>query len=163
MVARKQSKLDAIDRRILSALMDRGDMPLVELSKKVGLSQTPCWQRVQKLEAAGIIKKRVAIVDPLLVGLDLTIIVAIEAHEHSANWLLGFTNYINKSPQVVEVLRMAGDVDYILKLIVADMGDYDRFYKGLIDNVPMKNVTSRFVMETIKSTTALALPDIKVD
>ncbi len=157
---RKAGKLDAIDRKILNLLMERADIPLAELSKKVGLSQTPCWQRVQKLEALGIIKRKVAIVDPDLVGLSLTIIVAIEANEHTANWLLKFSNHVNKSPEVVEVLRMAGDVDYILKLIVPDMASYDKFYKSLIDNVPLKNVSSRFVMETIKSTTALSLPEI---
>ena len=163
MGARKAGKLDAIDRRILSALMERGDLPLAELSKKVGLSQTPCWQRVQKLQQSGVIKRQVAIVDPDLVGLKLTIIVAVEAGEHTANWLLKFTNYINRCPEVVEVLRMAGDVDYILKLVVSDMAKYDQFYKGLIDNVPLKNVSSRFVMETIKSTTVLAIPDVSED
>lgn len=156
---KKPNKLDAIDRKILKELMERVDIPLAELSKKIGLSQTPCWQRVQKLEQSGIIKKRVAIVDAPMVGLGLSIIVAIEANEHTANWLAKFTNYINRCPEVVEVLRMAGDVDYILKLIVSDMAQYDKFYKSLIDNVPLKNVSSRFVMETIKSTTTLAIPD----
>ncbi len=161
MGARKPNKLDAIDRKILRELMERVDIPLAELSKKVGLSQTPCWQRVQKLEQSGIIKKRVAIVDPPSVGLGLTIVVAIEANEHTANWLAKFTHYINRCPEVAEVLRMAGDVDYILKLIVPDMAHYDKFYKSLIDNVPLKNVSSRFVMETIKSTTTLAIPDFE--
>lgn len=159
----KANKLDAIDRKILTLLMKNCDIPINELSKKVGLSQTPCWHRVQKLEAAGIIKRRVAIIDAAKIGLGLTIIVSIEANEHSVNWLAQFTSYINKSPEVVDVLRMAGDVDYVLKLIVADMDEYDRFYKELIAKVPMKNVTSRFVMETIKSTTELAIPAAKKD
>lgn len=161
MSVKKPNKLDAIDRKILRELMERVDIPLAELSKKIGLSQTPCWQRVQKLEQSGIIKKRVAIVDAPMVGLGLSIIVAIEANEHTANWLAKFTHYINRCPEVVEVLRMAGDVDYILKLIVPDMAHYDTFYKSLIDNVPLKNVSSRFVMETIKSTTTLAIPDFE--
>ncbi len=159
----KTNKLDAIDRKILALLMKNCDIPINELSKKVGLSQTPCWHRVQKLEAIGIIKGRVALVDAKMVGLGLTIIVSIEANEHTVNWLTQFTTYINKSPEVVEVLRMAGDVDYILKLIVPDMAAYDKFYKELIAKVPMKNVSSRFVMETIKSTTELALPQIAND
>jgi|APTNR8051073442_1049403.scaffolds.fasta_scaffold02578_11 Lrp/AsnC family transcriptional regulator len=163
MGSRKSGNIDIIDRRILMALMERGDMPLTELSKKVGLSQTPCWQRVQKLQSKGIIKKQVAIVDPELVGLNLVVVVSIEAGEHTTNWLAKFTAYINQCPQVAEVLRMAGDIDYILKLIVPDMAHYDRFYKGLIENVPMKNVSSRFVMETIKNTTVLSLPEITVD
>ncbi|MEK7660614.1 MAG: Lrp/AsnC family transcriptional regulator [Pseudomonadota bacterium] len=163
MGARKTGSLDAIDRRILIALMEKGDMALTELSKKVGLSQTPCWQRVQKLQAKGIIKKQVAIVDPSLVGLNLVVVVSIEAGEHTTNWLAKFNAYINKCPQVVEVLRMAGDIDYILKLIVQDMAVYDKFYQGLIENVPMKNVSSRFVMETIKNTTVLAIPEVNQD
>ncbi len=159
MGARKPNKLDAIDRKILKELMERADIPLAELSKKVGLSQTPCWQRVQKLEQNGVISKKVAIVDPQAVGLGLTVIVAIEANEHTANWLHKFTTYISRRPEVADVLRMAGDVDYILKLIVPDMASYDVFYKSLIDNVPLKNVSSRFVMETIKSTTTLAIPN----
>lgn len=159
MGARKAGSLDKIDRKILKALMEKGDIPIAELAKKVGLSQTPCWQRVQKLEANGVITKKVAIVDPKAVGLGLTIIVSVEANEHTANWLAKFTSYINRCPEVVDVLRMAGDVDYILKLIVQDMSSYDKFYKGLIDNVPLKNVSSRFVMETIKSSTVLAIPE----
>lgn len=158
----KQFKLDAIDRRILVALMERGDISLAEISKKVGLSQTPCWQRIQKLETNGVITKRVAIIDAEKVGLGLTILVSIEASEHTANWLNSFTNYVNKCPEVIEVFRMAGEVDYILKLIVSDMANYDKFYKGLIDNVDLKKVSSRFVMETMKSTSVLPIPDPKV-
>ena len=155
----KQIKLDSIDRKILALLMDRCDISLVELSKKVGLSQTPCWQRIQKLEISGVIKKRVAIVDAKKVGLGLTIFVSIEANEHTANWLLSFAKYINKYPEVVEVFRMAGEVDYILKLIVSDMNSYDKFYQGLIENVELKKVSSRFVMETMKFTNVLPIPE----
>ncbi|WP_240007392.1 Lrp/AsnC family transcriptional regulator [Pseudaquidulcibacter saccharophilus] len=163
MGARKAGSLDKIDRRIIKALMERADIPIAELAKKAGLSQTPCWQRVQKLEQNGVIQKRVAIVDPKAIGLNLTVVVAIEANEHTANWLAKFTNYVTKHPQVVDVLRMAGDVDYVLKLIVEDMASYDKFYKGLIENVPLKNVSSRFVMETIKNTTVLAVPEPEDD
>jgi Lrp/AsnC family transcriptional regulator len=150
-------KLDAIDRRILNALQERGDMPLAELARKAGLSQTPCWKRVQRLEADGVIAKRVALVNPEKVGLGLTVFVAVEATEHSAEWLKRFTDAVTKRPEVTEVYRMAGDVDYMLKVIVADMAAYDAFYKTLIAAVPLKNVSSRFAMERIKATTALAL------
>ena len=151
------TKLDAIDRRILNALQERGDMPLAELAGKAGLSQTPCWKRVQKLEADGVLLKRVALVDPDKVGLSLTVFVSIEANEHSDAWLKLFTNALRKRPEVVEVYRMAGDVDYVLKVVVADIATYDAFYKSLIAAVPLKNVSSRFAMERIKSTTALSV------
>lgn len=150
-------KLDAIDRRILNALQEKGDLPLVELAKKAGLSQTPCWKRVQRLEADGVLTKRVALVDPEKVGLGLTVFVSVEAIEHSAAWLKRFTDTVARRPEVVEVYRMAGDVDYVLKVIVADMATYDAFYKYLIESVPSKNVSSRFAMERIKSTTVLQL------
>ena len=132
-------------------------MPLAELAGKAGLSQTPCWKRVQKLEADGVLLKRVALVDPDKVGLSLTVFVSIEANEHSDAWLKLFTNALRKRPEVVEVYRMAGDVDYVLKVVVADIATYDAFYKSLIAAVPHKNVSSRFAMERIKSTTALPI------
>ncbi len=150
-------KLDAIDRRILNALQERGDIPLAELAKKAGLSQTPCWKRVQRLEADGVLTRRVALVDPQKVGLGLTVFVAVEAAEHSAEWLRRFTDALTKRSEVIEVYRMAGDIDYMLKVVVADMAAYDAFYKSLITAVPLKNVSSRFAMEHIKATTALAL------
>jgi Lrp/AsnC family transcriptional regulator len=150
-------KLDAIDRRILNALQERGDMPLAELASKAGLSQTPCWKRVQRLEADGVLMKRVALVDPEKVGLALTVFVSIEANEHSGEWLKLFTDALSKRSEVMEVYRMAGDVDYVLKVVVADIATYDAFYKSLIAAVPLKNVSSRFAMERIKATTALGL------
>lgn len=146
--------MDAIDRKILVQLQDNSSLSIAELADKVGLSQTPCWKRIQKLEAAGIITKRVALLAPEKIGLGLTVFVSIETSDHSAEWLDTFAKATSAIPEVMEFYRMAGDVDYMLRVVVADMAAYDRFYKRLIGTIPLKNVTSRFAMERIKSTTA---------
>jgi len=146
--------MDAIDRKILVQLQDNSSLSIAELADKVGLSQTPCWKRIQKLEAAGIITKRVALLAPEKIGLGLTVFVSIETSDHSAEWLDTLAKATSAMPEVMEFYRMAGDVDYMLRVVVADMAAYDRFYKRLIGTIPLKNVTSRFAMERIKSTTA---------
>jgi len=146
--------MDAIDRKILTQLQANSSLSIAELADKVGLSQTPCWKRIQKLEAAGIITKRVALLAPEKIGLGLTVFVSIETSDHSAEWLDTFAKATSAMPEVMEFYRMAGDVDYMLRVVVADMAAYDRFYKRLIGTIPLKNVTSRFAMERIKSTTA---------
>ncbi|KAA2244361.1 Lrp/AsnC family transcriptional regulator [Salinarimonas soli] len=150
--------MDRIDRKILALLQDDSDIGLAELSDRVGLSQTPCWKRIQKLQQAGVIVKRVALVDPGAVGLGLTVFVSVETADHSAAWIDGFAAGVSAMPEVMELYRMAGDVDYMLRVVVADMAAYDAFYKRLIGRFPLKNVTSRFAMERIKSTTALPIP-----
>lgn len=150
--------MDAIDRRILTALQEDATISIGDLANRVGLSQTPCWKRVQKLEAAGVILKRVALVAPEKIGLGLTVFVQIETGDHSGPWLKTFAQTVSAMPEVMELYRMAGDVDYMLRVVVADMAAYDAFYKGLIEAIPLKNVTSRFAMERIKSTTALRVP-----
>jgi Lrp/AsnC family transcriptional regulator len=149
--------MDRIDRKILLALQDDASISIAELSKRVGLSQTPCWKRVQKLEAQGVIAGRVAIVSPESVGLGLTVFVSIETKDHSKEWLQHFATSVSAMPEVMEFYRMAGDVDYMLRVVVADMSAYDAFYKRLIEVTPLKNVSSRFAMERIKSTTALPI------
>jgi Lrp/AsnC family transcriptional regulator len=151
-------KMDAIDRRILLALQDNADIAIAQLADRVGLSQTPCWKRVQKLEEAGVIVRRVALLCPEKVGLGLTVFVQIEADDHSADWLANFSTIVAAMPEVMELYRMAGDVDYMLRVVVPDMSAYDQFYRRLIEAIPLKNVTSRFAMERIKSTTAYPLP-----
>ena len=146
--------MDAIDRKILTLLQDDASLSIAELADRVGLSQTPCWKRIQKLEANGIITKRVALVASEKIGLGLTVFVSIETSDHSAEWLDKFAQATAAMPEVMEFYRMAGDVDYMLRVVVADMSSYDRFYKRLIETIPLKNVTSRFAMERIKSTTA---------
>ena len=150
--------LDAIDRRILRELQTDATLPVAELAERVGLSQTPCWKRIQKLEAAGVILGRVALLAPEKLGLGLTVFVSVEAPDHSHEWLAKFADAVAAMPEVMEFYRMAGDVDYMLRVVVADMAAYDAFYKRLIGTIPLKNVTSRFAMERIKSTTAYLVP-----
>jgi Lrp/AsnC family transcriptional regulator len=150
--------MDAIDRKILTLLQSDATLSIAELSERVHLSQTPCWKRIQKLEQAGIITGRVALVAPERIGLGLTVFVSVETSDHSKEWLDRFAETVSAMPEVMDFYRMAGDVDYMLRVTVTDMSAYDRFYKQLIEAVPLKNVTSRFAMERIKSTTAYAVP-----
>jgi Lrp/AsnC family transcriptional regulator len=154
--------LDRIDRKLLTLLQDNANYSLAELSDKVGLSQTPCWKRIQKLETAGVIVKRVALLAPETIGLGLTVFVSIETTDHSAAWLQRFAEAVTAMPEVMELYRMAGDVDYMLRVVVEDMAAYDAFYKRLIAMFPLKNVSSRFAMERVKSTTAYRIPDASI-
>jgi Lrp/AsnC family transcriptional regulator len=150
--------MDAIDRKILRELQADASISIAELADRVGLSQTPCWKRIQKLEAAGVILGRVALVAPEKLGLGLTVFVSIETADHSREWLAKFASSVAAMPEVMEFYRMAGDVDYMMRVVVADMAAYDAFYKKLIGTIPLKNVTSRFAMERIKSTTVYQVP-----
>ena len=153
--------MDAIDRKILAVLQDDAALSVAEIGSRVGLSSTPCWKRIQRLEADGVIQKRVALVDQERIGLGISVFVSIETGDHSQDWLDRFAKTVTAMPEVMEFYRMAGDVDYMLRVVVPDIAGYDAFYKRLIAVVPLKNVTSRFAMEKIKSTTALPLPDVK--
>jgi Lrp/AsnC family transcriptional regulator, cysteine-sensing transcriptional activator len=149
--------MDVIDRKILTVLQEDAALSVAEIGSRVGLSSTPCWKRIQRLEADGVILKRVALVDQDKVGLGVTVFVSIETDDHSDTWLSNFAQVVGAMPEVMEFYRMAGDVDYMLRVVVDDIQDYDAFYKRLISAVPLKNVTSRFAMEKIKSTTALPI------
>lgn len=150
--------MDAIDRKILVLLQQDASLSVAEIGNRVGLSSTPCWKRIQRLEADGVIQRRVALVDQDKVGLGITIFVSIETGDHSQDWLDRFADVVGAMPEVMEFYRMAGDVDYMLRVVVTDIQGYDTFYKKLIAAVPLKDVTSRFAMEKIKSTTALPIP-----
>ena len=150
--------MDAIDRKILTVLQDDAALSVAEIGNRVGLSSTPCWKRIQRLETEGVIQRRVAIVDQAKVGLGITVFVSIETGDHSQKWLETFAETVRAMPEVMEFHRMAGDVDYMLRVVVPDIQGYDTFYKQLIAAVPLTNVTSRFAMEKIKSTTALPVP-----
>jgi Lrp/AsnC family transcriptional regulator len=153
--------MDNTDIKILALLQEDASLTVAEIAEKVNLSQTPCWRRIQKLEDAGIIRKRVALLDPDSIGLSLTIFVEIETGDHSAEWIDRFAAAVADMPQVMEVYRMAGDVDYLLRISVGSMDAYDTFYRKLIEQVPLKNVTSRFAMERVKATTAFPLADVQ--
>jgi Lrp/AsnC family transcriptional regulator len=150
--------MDAIDRKILGLLQQDCSLSVAEIGSRVGLSSTPCWKRIQRLENEGVIQRRVAIVDQDKLGLGVTVFVSIETGDHSQEWLAQFAQRVGAMPEVMEFYRMAGDVDYMLRVVVTDIQGYDAFYKRLIASVPLKNVTSRFAMEKIKSTTALPIP-----
>lgn len=151
-------KMDLTDRKILSLLQEDASLSVAEIGNRVGLSSTPCWKRIQRLEADGIIQRRVALVDQDKIGLGITVFVSIETGDHSQDWLSKFADMVGAMPEVMEFYRMAGDVDYMLRVVVPDIQGYDTFYKKLIGSVPLKNVTSRFAMEKIKSTTVLPIP-----
>jgi Lrp/AsnC family transcriptional regulator len=155
--------MDAIDRKILAVVQDDASLSVAEIGQRVGLSSTPCWKRLQRLEADGVILRRVALVAPEKIGLGITVFVSVETGDHSNDWLKKFADVVSAMPEVMEFYRMAGDVDYMLRVVVADIAGYDTFYKKLIASVPLKNVTSRFAMERIKSTTALPIPAIATE
>jgi Lrp/AsnC family transcriptional regulator len=157
LLRRPAMKMDDIDRKILDLLQRDATLSIAEIGERVGLSQTPCWKRIQRLEADGVISRRVALLSPEKLGLGLTVFVSIETGDHSEEWLARFAEATTELPEVVEVYRMAGDVDYLLRVVVPDMQSYDSFYKRLIALAPLKNVTSRFAMERVKSTTALPI------
>ena len=146
--------MDATDRKILAILQDDASLSVADIAARVNLSQTPCWRRIQKLTDSGVITKRVALVDPDALGLGLTVFVEIETGDHSQEWLGKFAAAIKEMPEVMEIYRMAGDVDYMLRITVPSMAAVDTFYQRLISLVPLKNVTSRFAMERVKYTTA---------
>ena len=149
--------MDAIDRKILEVLQEDASLSVAEIGHRVGLSSTPCWKRIQRLEAEGVIQKRVALIDQDKLGLAVTVFVSIQTGDHSHDWLAHFADVVGAMPEVLEFYRMAGDVDYMLRVVVPDIQGYDAFYKRLIAAVPLKNVTSRFAMEKIKATTALPI------
>jgi Lrp/AsnC family transcriptional regulator len=151
------AEMDEIDRLLLEILQQDATLSLAQMAERVGLSPTPCWKRIQKLEARGVIMRRVAIVDPVRVGVGLSVLVNVEAGEHTPEWLQRFSAGVGAMPEVMEVYRTAGEVDYVLRVAVADMAEYDTFYRRLIAIAPMKNVTSRFAMERIKHSTAYPL------
>jgi len=150
-------ELDRTDRAILSELQQDGSLSVAQLSEKVGLSTTPCWKRVKSMEESGLIEKRVAIVNREQAGLPVTVFVSLRTNRHDEAWLREFAAAVAAMPEVMEFHRMSGDVDYLLKVVAADIAGYDRFYKRLIQLAQLAGVSSAFSMEQIKSTTALPL------
>jgi len=149
--------MDRTDRRILALLQEDATLPVAELARRVQLSQTPCWKRLQKLKASGVIRKQVALCDPAKLGLATTVFVAVRTSQHNDAWLRKFDAAVKAIPEIVDVYRMSGEVDYLLRVVVADIPGYDAVYRRLIKAVELSDVSSSFAMETIKSTTALPL------
>ena len=149
--------MDAIDKKILDILQIDTTLAVAEIAQKVGLSTTPCWRRIQKLEAAGVIRSRVALLDAEKLNAGVTVFVSIKTDKHDTAWYQGFSRAVNEFPEVVEFYRMSGDIDYLLRVVVPDIGAYDQFYQRLIAQVELYDVSSSFSMEQIKYTTALPL------
>ena len=149
--------MDKIDRKILALLQKDATTPVAEIGRKVGLSTTPCWRRIQKMEEDGVIKGRVAVLDPAKVNAGVTVFVSIRTNSHSTEWLKRFSEVIVEFPEVVEFYRMSGDVDYLLRVVVPDIAAYDAFYKRMIARIEIRDVSSAFAMEQIKYTTELPL------
>ena len=147
--------LDAIDRRILRELQRDATIAIADLALTVGLSQTPCWKRIKRLTDAGVITKRVALLDREKLDLGLVVFVSVRTNRHDQEWLDAFAGAAAGLPEVVEFYRLSGDTDYLMKVLVKDIGAYDAFYRKLIATVPLSDVSSAFAMEQIKSTTAL--------
>ncbi len=147
--------MDDFDRKILREIQNDAALSLAELSARVGLSASPCWKRIQRLEREGVIRRRVTLLDADACGFGLTVFVGVRAREHTPEWLERFASAVSAMPEVLEFYRMGGDIDYLLKVVAPDVRSYDEFYKRLIKAAPLSEVTSRFAMEAIKSTTVL--------
>ncbi|MEZ8822854.1 Lrp/AsnC family transcriptional regulator [Vibrio sp. 10N.261.55.A7] len=151
-------KIDEIDKRLLRQLQIDSTISLNDLAESVNLTSTPCWKRLKKLEDAGVIEKRVAILNPESLGLSFTAFVMIKTSDHSHEWYSHFVETASDFPEVMEFYRMAGEYDYMLKVLVKDMKCFDEFYKKLVNSVDgISNVTSTFAMEPLKYTTALPI------
>lgn len=154
-------KLDRIDRQLLSLLQEDASLSNADLADKVNLSPNACWRRVRQMEEAGIIRKRVALLSEEKVGLGVTVFVSIRTSNHTEEWLKKFGQGVRDMPEVVEFYRLSGETDYLLKVVVRDIQDYDRVYKKLIAIAPLNDVSSSFAMERIKSSTALPLGNLR--
>lgn len=149
--------MDVTDLRILALLQADASLTLAEVAAEVNLSPTPCWRRINKLESSGVIERRVALLDAAKVGIDLTIFVTVETDDHSEAWTRAFAEAVAAMPEVMEVYRMAGEVDYLLKIAVPNIAAYDTFYRAITAAVSLKTITSMIAMETVKHTTAFPL------
>lgn len=152
-----ESKLDRVDRGILEALQENAELSIADVAEKVGLSPTPCWRRIQKLEERGVIRKRVALLEPRQVNLGLTVFISVRTNHHKIEWFESFYQLVNAMPEVVEFYRVTGNTDYLIKVMVSSIEGYDKVYKTLIKGAELADVSSMFAMEQIKYTTALPL------
>ncbi len=142
--------LDRLDREILRLIAVDASLSLQEIATQVGLTPTPCWKRIRRMEQEGVIQRRIAVLDPTKIGLGVSVFVAVETADHSADWLGRFAKVVAETPDIVDAWRMSGDVDYLLHVVVADIAAYDQFYRKLIAAIPLRNVSSRFSMERMK-------------
>jgi len=153
--------MDRTDLELLTLIQRDDSISLEDMAAHVGLSKTPCWRRIQKLEQQGYVRKRVALLNSDKFNLGVSVFVQVKTNQHDANWLDNFSNVVAQFPEVVEFYRMAGEYDYLLRVLVSDIKAYDEFYKRLISATSLTDVTSNFAMEQIKWTTELPLPSVK--
>ncbi len=155
------AQLDSIDWAILAVVQADAALPVHEVGERVGLSSNACWRRIKRLEESGVIARRVALLDPRKLGLTTTVYVAVRTNRHDPEWLAAFSRGVAGIDEIAECHRMAGEVDYLLKLTVRDIAHYDRIYRKLIETIPdLSDISSTFSMEVLKSTTALPRPEL---
>jgi len=147
--------MDSFDKKILNILQNDCTLPVSQIAEQVGLSTTPCWRRIQGMEKSGVIKSRVAIIDPEKLNVGLTVFVMVKTNQHNPEWLDKFSTTISEFSEIMEFYRLSGDIDYLLRIVVPDMKAFDRFYKRLITQADFSDISSSFAMEEIKNTTRL--------
>lgn len=146
---------DEIDRKILDILQVDADKPVAEIAAEVGLSQTPCWRRIRRMEEDSLIKKKVVLVDRKRANVPMTVFMSVRAPRHAADWLEAFRSLIRNTPEILEAYRLAGETDYLLRIVVTDIEHYDEVYKGMISKLEFSDMTSSISMEEMKFTTAI--------
>jgi len=156
---KKHADLDDRDRGILAILQVDAMTPVAEIAERIGLSTTPCWRRIQRLERDGVIRRRVALLDAAALNVPVSVFVAVRTNQHTAAWLERFRRAIDDIPEIVEAYRMSGEIDYLLRVVVPDIAGYDVVYKQLIEKIELADVTSSFSMEELKHTSSLPLQD----
>ncbi len=157
MTRKEKIELDLLDRKILHHLQQDASLTIKELAEKVHLSSTPCWKRIQRMEEVGIIRSRVALLNPEKVGRGITVFLAIKTDKHNAEWSQRFADVMSSFSEIVEIYRMSGEVDYLLRIVVPDIPAYDALYKNIIGKIDLTDMTSMFAMEQMKYTTALPI------
>jgi Lrp/AsnC family transcriptional regulator len=155
--------MDKLDRRILDLLQKNGTLTAQEIAERVGLSKVPCWRRIKRMEELGIIRQTVALLDAKSLNVGTTVFVMMKTANHSAAWFEKFQKAVRDVPEITEIYRMSGEVDYLMRIVVPDIEAYDVVYKKLIATIDLLDVSASFALETIKSTTALPLHYAKVE
>ena len=155
--------MDKLDRRILDLLQHNAGLTAAEIADRVGLSKAPCWRRIKKLQEAGVVKKTVALLDARALNVGTTVFVMLKTAKHNEAWFEKFVAAVRDIPEVTEIHRMSGDVDYLMRIVVPDIDAYDVVYKRLISTVEFLDVSASFALETIKYTTALPLNYVKIE
>ena len=154
--------MDKLDRKILDVLQKNGTLTAAEVGERVGLSKVPCWRRIQRMQGEGIIRETVMLLNPRAVNVGTTVFVMMKTANHSAAWFERFQRAVREVPEIIEIYRMSGDVDYLMRVVVPDIDAYDVVYRKRIGSIELLDVSASFALETIKSTTALPLHYVKI-